>query len=65
MEDPRLSRGLQLLSNKIAVLQDLMDRSEIMSCQMTQLLDGKSQDIQERLEEAEVHLHKINKATKN
>jgi hypothetical protein len=63
MEDPRLSRGLQLLSSKIAILQDLMDRSEVMSKQLSQLMDGKQQDIQERLEEAEVHLHRIKKAT--
>lgn len=62
-EDPRLSRGLQLLSSKIAILQDLMDRSETMSRQMTALIDGKQQDIQERLEDAEVHLHKIRQAT--
>jgi hypothetical protein len=62
-EDPRLSRGLQLLSSKIAILQDLMDRSETMSRQMTALIDGKQQDIQERLEDAEVHLHKIKQAT--
>jgi Protein of unknown function (DUF2802) len=63
MEDPRLSRGLQLLSSKIAILQDLMDRSDSMGQQMSRLMDGKQQDIQERLEEAEVHLHKIRKAT--
>jgi hypothetical protein len=63
MEDPRLSRGLQLLSSKIAILQDLMDRSEAMSRQLTQLMDGKQQNIQESLEEAEIHLHRIKKAT--
>ena len=63
MEDPRMSRGLQLLSSKIAILQDLMDRSEMMSKQLSQLMDGKQQAIQERLEEAEVHLHRIKKAT--
>ena len=63
MEDPRLSRGLQLLSSKIAILQDLMDRSENMSKQLNQLMDGKQADIQERLEEVEIYLHKIQKAT--
>ncbi len=63
LEDPRLSRGLQLLSSKIAILQDLMDRSEAMSRQLTQLMDGKRQNIQESLEEVEVHLHRIKKAT--
>src|ERR1700722_17719746 len=63
MEDPRLSRGLQLLSSKIAILQDLMDRSENMSRQLTQLIDGKQADIQERIEEVEICLHKIEAAT--
>src|ERR1700679_3280661 len=62
-EDPRLSRGLQLLSSKIAILQDLMDRSEAMSRQMTVLIDGKQQDIQKRIENAEIYLHKIRQAT--
>ena len=58
-EDPRMSRGLQLLSSKIAVLQDLMDRSETMGRQLTQMIDRKQQDIQEKVEEVEVHLHKV------
>jgi hypothetical protein len=62
-EDPKLSRGLQLLTSKIAILEDLMDRSEVMTKQMTQIIDNKQQDIQERIEEAEVHLHKMRKAT--
>src|SRR3984885_8530543 len=65
MEDPRLSRGLQLLSSKIAILQDLLDRSEHMSRQLNQTMDGKKADIQERLEEVEVYFHKIQAAQEN
>jgi hypothetical protein len=61
-EDPRMSRGLQLLSSKIAILQDLMDRSETMGRQLTQLIDRKQQDVHERIEEVEHHLHKVNVA---
>jgi hypothetical protein len=61
-EDPRLSRGLQLLTSKIAVLQDLMDRSETASRQMTQILERKQQDVQEIIEEVESHLHKVSKS---
>ena len=63
MEDPRMSRGLQLLSNKIAILQDLMDRSDATGRHLTQLIDGKQRSIQERIEEVEVHLGKIHQAT--
>jgi hypothetical protein len=61
-EDPRMSRGLQLLSSKIAILQDLMDRSETMGRQLTQLIERKQQDVHERIEEVEHHLHKVNVA---
>src|ERR1700722_17416202 len=63
MEDPRLSRGLQLLSSIIAILQDLMDRSETMSRSINKRREGKKADIQERMEEVEVYLHKIQQAT--
>jgi len=58
-EDPRLSRGLQLLQNKIAVFQDLMDRAETFSGQMTQLMDRKAREIQEKIEDAAIHIHKV------
>lgn len=58
-EDPRLSRGLQMLSSKIAIIEDLMDRSEKSGKQMSQLLEAKQQDIQELVESVEVHLHKV------
>lgn len=63
MEDPRLSRGLQLLSSKIAILQDLMDRSDVITRQLGALMDGKQVDIQERLEEVESVLHRVQQAT--
>jgi hypothetical protein len=63
VEDPRMARGLQLLSSKIAILQDLMDRSETMGRQLTQILENKEQEIQERMEQVELHLHKIQRAT--
>lgn len=58
-EDPRLSRGLQILSSKIAIIEDLMDRSEKSGKQMAQLLDAKQQDVQELIENVEIHLHKV------
>ncbi|MDZ4678101.1 MAG: DUF2802 domain-containing protein [Oligoflexia bacterium] len=61
-EDPRMSKGLQLLTSKIAILQDLMDRSETIGRQLTQIIDGKQQDVQERVEDIERHLHKVQTA---
>ncbi len=58
-EDPRMSRGLQLLSSKIAILQDLMDRSESTAKQLTQLLEVKQQDVHETLEEVDRHLTRV------
>lgn len=58
-DDPRLSRGLQLLQSKIAVLEDLSDKSETLVHQLTSLLDQKSRDVQARIEEAERHVHAV------
>lgn len=52
-DDPRLSRGLQLLSSKIAVLEDLSDRTETQVQQMLLLLDQKSKELQSKIALAE------------
>lgn len=48
-DDPRLSKGLQLLQSKIAVLEDLSDRTEIQVSQLTALLETKCREIQEKI----------------
>lgn len=48
-DDPRLSKGLQLLSSKIAVLEDLSDRTETQVQQMLLLLDQKSKELQSKI----------------
>lgn len=48
-DDPRLSKGLQLLSSKIAVLEDLSDRTESQVNQMLTLLDQKSRELQSKI----------------
>lgn len=48
-DDPRLSKGLQLLSSKIAVLEDLSDRTETQVQQMLLLLDQKSRELQSKI----------------
>ncbi len=52
-DDPRLSKGLQLLSSKIAVLEDLSDRTETQVQQMLLLLDQKSRELQSKIGLAE------------
>ena len=58
-DDPRLSRGLQLLQSKIAVLEDLSDRTEHQVSQITALLDQKVREIQTHLLTADKHVQKI------
>jgi hypothetical protein len=52
-EDPRLSRGLQLLQSKIAVLEDLSDRTDTQVRQLNALLENKCVEIQNKIIEAE------------
>lgn len=58
-DDPRLSKGLQLLQSKIAVLEDLSDRTETQVNQLTALLEQKVKDIQAKIQSSEKQLSKI------
>jgi biopolymer transport protein ExbB/TolQ len=58
-DDPRLSRGLQLLQSKISVLEDLSDRTDRQVDQLTKLLDNKTRQIQKKFLEAEKHIQKL------
>ncbi|MBL7669280.1 MAG: DUF2802 domain-containing protein [Bdellovibrionaceae bacterium] len=62
--DPRLSRGLQLLQSKIAVLEDLSDRTETQAQQLTALLENKCKQIQEKLIQADQQLSRIDQSLK-
>jgi hypothetical protein len=46
-EDPRLSKGLQLLQSKISILEDLSDRTDNQVKQMLKLLEKKGAQVQE------------------
>lgn len=48
-EDPRLSRGLQLLQSKISILEDLSDRTDSQVKQMLKLLEKKGSQVQEAI----------------
>lgn len=63
-DDPRLSKGLQLLQSKIAVLEDLSDRTEVQVSQLTALLENKCREIQEKIVAADRELAKIDQGVK-
>lgn len=58
-DDPRLSKGLQLLQSKIAVLEDLSDRTEVQVKQLTALMEKKIVDIQTKIEHADQMISQI------
>jgi len=61
-EDPRLSYGLKLLQNKIAILEDLSDKTEVQVKQLVVLLDKKMTDLHERVQNADQQLQRIDQA---
>lgn len=64
-DDPRLSRGLQLLQSKIAVLEDLSDRTETQVHQMAALLEQKAKEVQAKIQLADRHVHEIRVSMQN
>ncbi|HAG92198.1 MAG TPA: DUF2802 domain-containing protein [Bdellovibrionales bacterium] len=61
-DDPRLSRGLQLLQSKITVLEDLSDRTDVQVKQLAGLLDQKTRVIQDKIVEADRHNYQIHES---
>jgi hypothetical protein len=58
-DDPRMSRGLQLLQSKISVLEDLSDRTEVQVNQLTAILEQKSREVQAKVQLAEQSVQAI------
>lgn len=58
-DDPRLTRGLQLLQSKISVIEDLSDRTEHQVEQLNRLMESKVKQIQQKIMEADVQIQKI------
>lgn len=58
-DDPRLSRGLQLLQSKIAILEDLSDRTDMQVKQLTHLIDQKGREVQEYVAQAQAQISKV------
>lgn len=61
-EDPRLSYGLKLLQNKIAVLEDLSDKTEHQVKQLVVLLETKMRDLQQKVKDADGQLARIDQS---
>jgi len=58
-DDPRLSRGLQLLQSKIAILEDLSDRVDTQVKQLAQLIEQKGREVQESVYLAQEQIHRV------
>lgn len=61
-EDQRLTKGLQLLQNKISILQDLSDRSDEQVKKWIHLIEQKSVDVQNSLQLSDEKITQIEMA---
>ncbi len=64
-DDPRLSRGLQLLQSKIAVIEDLSDRTEVQVNQLATLLEQKAKEVQAKIQLADSSVQAIKVSMQN
>lgn len=60
-EDARLSKGLQLLQSKIAILEDLSDRTDVQVRQLSALLSAKAVEVHQKTAEADRQIQAIEK----
>ena len=58
-EDQRLTKGLQLLQNKISILQDLSDKSDEQVRRWVHLIEQKSADVQSKLIQSDEKVEQI------
>lgn len=61
-DDSRWSRGLQFLESKIAVFEDLSDRTEKQVKQLNMMMENKICDLQKKIDEADQVLGKISQS---
>ncbi len=62
-EDQRITKGLQLLQHKIAILQDLSDKADEQVQRLVHMLDTKSNDLRRATNEATVAMTSIQALT--
>ena len=58
-DDPRLSRGLQLLQSKISILEDLSDKTDHQINQIIAVLDKKCKELQGKVQEAKTEVNRV------
>lgn len=58
-DDQRLTKGLQLLQNKISILQDLSDKSDEQVRRWVHLIEQKSGDVQSKLMQSDEKIEQI------
>jgi hypothetical protein len=63
-DDSRRSRALQFLESKIAVFEDISDRTELQVKQLTEMMENKICDLQRKIDEADSVLQKISQSMK-
>jgi hypothetical protein len=61
-EDPRLSYGLKLLQNKIAIIEDLSDKTDHQVKQLVAMMENKLKDLQSKIQESDKQLKNIDQA---
>jgi len=61
-EDPRLSRGLQLLQSKISILEDLSEKVEKQNGQVLGVIDRKAKDLENLMERSEAQIQALSAA---
>ena len=61
-EDQRLTKGLQLLQNKISILQDLSDKTDEQVRRWVHLIEQKSMNVQEQLVRSDEKVQQIEAA---
>lgn len=61
-EDQRLTKGLQLLQNKISILQDLSDKTDEQVRKWVHLIENKASDVQTQLIQSDEKIAQIESA---
>ena len=64
-DDQKFSKGLQLLQNKISVIEDLSDQTDEQVRSLTLLLEAKYREIQGLLVESDQQIQKMEEVAKN
>lgn len=61
-EDPRLSKGLQVLQTKISILEDLSDRTDKQVKDLCAIIERKSREVERSIVKADEQIAKINQS---